>query len=141
MDINKVILGGKVIRIFDLKYWPDGTPWMALTLATEKRFAKGGKESQYHRVVLVGRFAETIQTHLELQQEIQATGELTHRKAGEQTWISEVRVEHSYELVLGAKRRREPDDASDVEGSDGVAEPTSRVPARTAARPQSRQPH
>lgn len=110
MDINLVILSGRVVRIFDLKYWPDGTPWMALSLVTTRRLGHD-THSQFHRVVLVGRFTESVQMELDTQQEIRLTGELTHRKAGE-TWITEVRVDSPSNLEMGQKRRRPSDNAA-----------------------------
>lgn len=110
-NINKVILGGRIARFFDLKYFPDGTPSIAITLASSEFFNdKSGacqERTEFHRVVFYGRCAETVQTHAVVGQGLFVEGKLTHRSFGEgekKEFITEVRVEGN-NFQFGSKPR------------------------------------
>jgi single-strand DNA-binding protein len=114
VNINKVMLAGRAARIFDLKYFTDGTPSMAITLATSDFWndAAGARQehSEFHRVVFVGKAADNVQRHLEVGQGIYVCGKLTHRSFGEgeaRQYITEVRVDDN-DYQFGPKPKAKP---------------------------------
>jgi single-strand DNA-binding protein len=111
VNINKVILAGRIAKMFDLKYFDDGTPSLPITLATNEQWTdKCGarrERSDFHRVVLVGKAAEIVQTYAILGQELHVCGKLTHRPFGagqRRQLITEVRVS-DMDFGFGAKPR------------------------------------
>jgi single-strand DNA-binding protein len=100
MNINKVMLAGRIARLYDMKYFDDGTPSLALNLATTESWVdKSGERrerGEFHRVVLVGRAADIVQEHAVVGQALYVCGKLTHRAWGEgaqRHFITEVRVD------------------------------------------------
>jgi len=126
VNINKVILAGRIARLFDVKYFDDGTACMAVTLATTEAWTdKSGsrrERSDFHRAIFVGRSAEIVQEHAVVGQELYVCGRLIHRAWGEgaqRQFITEVRVD-GMDFEFGA-RPRQPDRAAADSASAEVA--------------------
>ncbi len=112
MNINKVMLAGRIARLYDMKYFDDGTPSLALNLATTESWVdKSGERrerGEFHRVVLVGRAADIVQEHAVVGQALYVCGKLTHRAWGEgaqRHFITEVRVD-GLDFEFGARPRQ-----------------------------------
>lgn len=132
MDVNKVVLIGKVIKIYPLRYWESGEPTMALTLVTEER-----NSSVYHRVVLDGKWVEAVQINLDLQQEVMVEGKL-HYWQGERGHMVDIKVKNSYDFTYGAKAKPRSDANTGEEHSDSSAVPPPGGPRSDARSSTSR---
>ena len=126
MNINKVILAGRAARIFDLKYFSDGTASLPVTLATSEHWtdANGNKQerTEFHRVIFIGKAADLVQRYLEVGQGLYVCGKLTHRSFGEgeqRQFITEVRVD-DMDFQFGSKPR------TAAPQQDGVSKGTAR---------------
>ncbi len=64
-SVNKVILVGNLGQDPEVRYFPDGTAFVNLSLATtsnwkDKNSGEKREETEWHRVVLRGRQAEVV---------------------------------------------------------------------------------
>lgn len=130
MNINKVMLAGRTAKIFDLKYFSDGTASLPVTLATSEHWTDGSGQRQerteFHRVIFLGRAADIVQRYLEVGQELYVCGKLTHRRFGEgelKQFITEVRVD-DMDFEFGVKAK--PASHQDSVASKAIARPARR---------------
>ena len=83
-SVNKVILVGNLGRDAELRYTPGGAAVATLNLATTEVFKdrEGQKkeDTQWHRVILWGKTAETLQDYLTKGKQIYVEGKLQTRK-------------------------------------------------------------
>ena len=83
-SVNKVILVGNLGRDAELRYTPGGAAVATLNLATTEVFKdrEGQKkeDTQWHRVILWGKTAETLQDYLVKGKQIYVEGKLQTRK-------------------------------------------------------------
>src|SRR3954449_9059370 len=81
---NKVILVGNLGRDAELRYTPGGAPVATLNLATTEVWNdKGGQrqeKTEWHRVVLWGKTAESLSEYLTKGKQIYVEGKLQTRK-------------------------------------------------------------
>jgi len=84
-SVNKVILVGNLGRDAELRYTPGGAPVATLNMATTEVWngkASGQKQekTEWHRVVLWGKSAESLQEYLTKGKQIYVEGRLQTRK-------------------------------------------------------------
>src|SRR4029078_5365360 len=83
-SVNKVILVGNLGRDAELRYTPGGAAGATLNLATTETWKdkEGQKkeDTQWHRVILWGKTAETLQDYLTKGKQIYVEGKLQMRK-------------------------------------------------------------
>ena len=98
-SVNKVILVGNLGRDAELRYTPGGAPVATLNLATTEVWNdKGGQrqeKTEWHRVVLWGKTAESLNEYLVKGKQIYIEGRLQTRqwddKDGNKRYTTEIR--------------------------------------------------
>ena len=98
-SVNKVILVGNLGRDAELRYTPGGAAVATLNLATTEVFKdrEGQKkeDTQWHRVILWGKTAESLQDYLTKGKQIYVEGKLQTRqwddKDGNKRYTTEIR--------------------------------------------------
>src|SRR5215203_7070447 len=111
-SVNKVILVGNLGRDAELRYTPAGAAVATLNLATTEVFKdrEGQKkeDTQWHRVILWGKTAETLQDYLTKGKQIYVEGKLQTRKwkdkDGNDKYTTEVRGDRVVLLSGGGLR-------------------------------------
>ncbi len=114
-SVNKVILVGNLGRDAELRYTPGGAAVSTLNLATTEVFKdrEGQKkeDTQWHRVILWGKTAETLQDYLVKGKQIYVEGKLQTRKwkdkDGNDKYTTEVRGDRVVLLSGGGGSRGE----------------------------------
>jgi single-strand DNA-binding protein len=126
-SVNKVILVGNLGRDAELRYTPGGSPVATLNLATTEVWTdKGGQKqekTEWHRVVLWGKMAESLSEYLVKGKQIYVEGRLQTRqwddKDGNKRYTTEIRGDR---LVLlgggGGGRSAAPRDQSGGGGAE-----------------------
>src|SRR5262245_1549114 len=110
-SVNKVILVGNLGRDAELRYTPGGAAVATLNLATTEVFKdrEGQKkeDTQWHRVILWGKTAETLQDYLTKGKQIYVEGKLQTRKwkdkDGNDKYTTEIRGDRVVLLSGGAR--------------------------------------
>lgn len=98
-SVNKVILVGNLGRDAELRYTPGGAPVATLNMATTEIWNdKGGQrqeKTEWHRIVLWGKTAESLNEYLTKGKQIYVEGRLQTRKwqdkDGNEKYTTEVR--------------------------------------------------
>ena len=122
-SVNKVILVGNLGRDAELRYTPGGAAVATLNLATTEVFKdrEGQKkeDTQWHRVILWGKTAETLQDYLTKGKQIYVEGKLQTRKwkdkDGNDKYTTEIRGDRVVLLSGGGRG----DGAGRGEGAGG----------------------
>jgi single-strand DNA-binding protein len=110
-SVNKVILVGNLGRDAELRYTPGGAAVATLNLATTEVFKdkEGQKkeDTQWHRIILWGKTAETLQDYLTKGKQIYVEGKLQTRKwkdkDGNDKYTTEVRGDRVVLLSGGGR--------------------------------------
>ena len=127
-SVNKVILVGNLGRDAELRYTPGGAAVATLNLATTEVFKdrEGQKkeDTQWHRVILWGKTAETLQDYLTKGKQIYVEGKLQTRKwkdkDGNEKYTTEVKGDRVVLLSGGGGNRGEG-----ARGESGAARSTT----------------
>jgi single-strand DNA-binding protein len=98
-SVNKVILVGNLGRDAELRYTPGGAPVATLNLATTEvwndKAGQKQEKTEWHRVVLWGKSAETLSEYLVKGKQIYVEGRLQTRqwddKDGNKRYTTEIR--------------------------------------------------
>src|SRR5512136_1915973 len=125
-SVNKVILVGNLGRDAEVRYTPSGAAVATLSLATTEVFKdKDGQrqeQTEWHRVVLWGKTAETLSEYLRKGKQIYVEGRLQTRswddKEGKKRYTTEIRGDRIVLLGGGPGRG-----APAAEREEGVHEP------------------
>jgi len=138
-SVNKVILVGNLGRDAELRYTPGGAAVATLNLATTEVWNDKNQQRQekteWHRVVLWGKQAESLQEYLTKGKQIYVEGRLQTRqwddKDGNKRYTTEIRSERilppeergelleiPIEIAVSAEIRQLVDLLSRVEGSE-----------------------
>ena len=84
MSLNKVLVIGHLGQDPEIRYTPAGMPVVNLSVATDEAYRdKEGKRqerTQWHRVVVIGKFALTCREYLKKGREIFVEGRLQYRE-------------------------------------------------------------
>lgn len=108
-SVNKVILVGNLGRDAELRYTPGGAPVATLNLATTEVWNdKGGQrqeKTEWHRIVLWGKSAESLSEYLVKGKQIYVEGRLQTRqwddKDGNKRYTTEIRGDRIVLLSSG----------------------------------------
>ncbi len=127
-SVNKVILVGNLGRDAELRYTAGGAAVATLNLATTEVWNdKGGQrqeKTEWHRVVLWGKQAETLAEYLTKGKQIYVEGRIQTRqwedKDGQKRYTTEVRGDRVVLLSSGGGRGRSTE-RDDTGG--GIEEP------------------
>ncbi len=100
-SVNKVILVGNLGRDSELKYTPSGAAVATLNLATTEvwndRNSQRQEKTEWHRVVLWGKQAESLQEYLTKGKQIYVEGRLQTRqwddKDGNKRYTTEIKAD------------------------------------------------
>jgi single-strand DNA-binding protein len=100
-SVNKVILVGNLGRDAEMRFTSGGTPVATVSMATTERFndREGNKkeDTQWHRIVIWGKTAESIHEYLTKGKQIYVEGRLQTRewqdKEGKTNKTTEVRAD------------------------------------------------
>lgn len=107
-SLNKAQVIGYLGKDAELKYTPSGTPVSTISLATSERWTdketgKPQEKTEWHRIVIWGKQAETLAQYLEKGKQIYVEGRLQTRewedKDGQKRWTTEIRADRV--LLLG----------------------------------------
>jgi single-strand DNA-binding protein len=100
-SVNKVILVGNLGRDAELRYTPGGAPVATINMATTEVWNdKGGQrqeKTEWHRVVLWGKTAESLNEYLTKGKQIYVEGRLQTRqwddKDGNKRYTTEIKAD------------------------------------------------
>jgi len=128
-SVNKVILVGNLGRDAELRYTPGGAPVATLNLATtevwnDKASGQKQEKTEWHRIVLWGKSAESLSEYLTKGKQIFVEGRLQTRKwqdkDGNDKYTTEIRADRITLLGGGG-------------GGGGGARQPQRTPAAVGA--------
>ena len=97
VDINVVVLVGRLTRDCELKTTPQGTPVCRFSIAVNRRKRTGDRwedEVSYFDVVLWGKSAETLKPYLQKGRQVSIEGELRQNR-----WEQEGKTNSKVEVV------------------------------------------
>ena len=133
-SVNKVILVGNLGRDAELRYTPGGTAVATLNLATteqwtDRQSGQRKEDTQWHRVVVWGKTAESLNEYLTKGKQIYVEGRLQTRqwddKDGNRRYTTEIRCDRV--VLLGGGRGGgggpQPVDRDEHAGDDGGGKP------------------
>lgn len=110
-SVNKVILVGNLGRDAELRYTPGGAAVANFSIATtetwtDKNSGERREQTEWHRVVLWGKQAETLNEYLKKGRQIYVEGRLQTRqwddRDGNKRYTTEVRSDRL--VLLGGRR-------------------------------------
>ena len=120
-SVNKVILVGNLGRDAELRYTPGGAPVATLNLATtevwnDKASGQKQEKTEWHRIVLWGKSAESLSEYLTKGKQIYVEGRLQTRKwqdkDGNDKYTTEIRADRITLLGGGGGGGRWPSAAA-----------------------------
>ncbi len=138
-SVNKVILVGNLGRDAELRYTPGGAPVATLNMATTEvwndKSGQKQEKTEWHRVVLWGKSAESLSEYLVKGKQIYVEGRLQTRKwqdkDGNDKYSTEIRGDR---IVLlggggggGGARQQARGGASMMDESMGGPEPAGEI--------------
>ena len=136
-SVNKVILVGNLGRDAELRYTPGGAPVATLNMATTEVWNdKGGQKqekTEWHRIVLWGKTAESLNEYLIKGKQIYVEGRLQTRqwddKDGNKRYTTEIRGDR---VVLlggggGGQRQGARGAAGGAQTEDPMGEPVTEL--------------
>src|ERR671914_2568723 len=111
-SVNKVILVGNLGRDAELRYTPGGSPVATLNLATTEiwndKAGQKQEKTEWHRVVLWGKTAESLSEYLTKGKQIYVEGRLQTRqwddKDGNKRYTTEIKADRITLLGGGGGR-------------------------------------
>lgn len=111
-SVNKVLLVGNLGRDAEVRYTPGGAPVASFSIATTENWtSKDGEkheQTEWHRIVLWGKQAETLQPYLTKGKQIFVEGRLQTRqweKDGQKHYTTEIKADRI--VLLGGGRGSE----------------------------------
>src|SRR5262245_16770780 len=131
-SVNKVILVGNLGRDAELRYTPGGAAVATLNMATTEvwndKAGQRQEKTEWHRVVLWGKTAESLAEYLTKGKQIYVEGRLQTRqwddKDGNKRYTTEIRSDRVV-LLSGGGGRSAPADRSEApSGHAPVQEPS-----------------
>jgi single-strand DNA-binding protein len=138
-SVNKVILVGNLGRDAEMRFTSGGTPVATVSMATTERFTdrEGQKkeDTQWHRIVIWGKTAESLHEYLTKGKQIYVEGKLQTRewqdKEGKTNKTTEVRADKIVLLGGGGGERA---------GGGGGSRPSRERYAEPGGEPQDSGP-
>jgi single-strand DNA-binding protein len=109
-SVNKAILVGNLGRDAEMRFTAGGTPVATVSLATTERFTdrdgQKREDTQWHRVVIWGKTAESLHEYLTKGKQIYVEGRIQTRewtdKEGKQARTTEIRADRVVLLSSGS---------------------------------------
>ncbi|HUU33516.1 MAG TPA: single-stranded DNA-binding protein [Vicinamibacterales bacterium] len=134
-SVNKVILVGNLGRDAELRSTPSGQSVASFSIATTENWTgKDGQkqeQTEWHRIVLWGKTADTLQPYLTKGKQIYLEGRLQTRqweKDGQKHYTTEVKADKVVLLGGGAGRSGDRGDRNDSGGySEPVGQPAGAI--------------
>lgn len=126
-SVNKVILVGNLGRDAEVKVTASGQSVASFSIATTETWTKDGEKkekTEWHRIVLWGRQADTLQPYLTKGKQIYVEGRLETRnweKDGQKHYTTEVKADRIVLLGGGRGGERSAGDRSDSGYTDPLA--------------------
>jgi len=129
-SVNKVILVGNLGRDAEVRYTPGGAAVASFSIATTENWtSKDGEkheQTEWHRIVLWGKSAESLQPYLTKGKQIYVEGRLQTRqweKDGQKHYTTEIKSDRI--VLLGGGARSGGGDRPIDRGSDqgGYSDP------------------
>lgn len=122
--VNKAILVGNLGRDAELRYTAGGAAVSTFSIATTERFndrdGNRKEDTQWHRIVMWGKLAETLTEYLTKGKQVYVEGKIMTRewegKDGALKKQTEIRAERVV-LLGGGRRERTEDDGGDGGGT------------------------
>ena len=136
VDINVVVLVGRLTRDCELKSTPQGTSVCRFSIAVNRRKRTGDRwedEVSYFDVVLWGKSAETLKPYLQKGRQVSIEGELRQNR-----WEQEGKTNSKVEVVannvqlLGGGNQGTPAPMQGPAGRDGQSQSYSPAPGPEA---------
>jgi single-strand DNA-binding protein len=132
-SVNKVLLVGNLGRDAEVRYTPGGAPVASFSIATTENWtSKDGEkheQTEWHRIVLWGKQAETLQPYLTKGKQIFVEGRLQTRqwddKDGNKRYTTEIRGDRVVLLSSGGGGGAGRQQARAASGPDETMEPVS----------------
>ncbi len=132
-SVNKVILVGNLGRDAELRHTPGGSPVATLNLATTEiwndKAGQRQEKTEWHRVVLWGKTAESLNEYLTKGKQIYVEGRLQTRqwddKDGKKRYTTEIRGDRI--VLLGGGARQQTRGAAAAGPEDPMGEPVSEL--------------
>jgi len=133
-SVNKVILVGNLGRDAELRYTPGGAPVATLNLATTEvwndKAGQKQEKTEWHRVVLWGKSAESLSEYLVKGKQIYVEGRLQTRqwddKDGNKRYTTEIRGDRIV-LLGGAGGGGARSQQSRPAGEEHLGEPVTEL--------------
>jgi single-strand DNA-binding protein len=138
-SVNKVILVGNLGRDAELRYTPGGSAVATLNLATTEvwndKAGQKQEKTEWHRIVLWGKTAESLNEYLTKGKQIYVEGRLQTRqwddKDGNKRYTTEIRGDRIVLLggggAAGGGGRSQARGGSSSGADDHMAEPVSEL--------------
>jgi single-strand DNA-binding protein len=112
-SVNKAILVGNLGRDAEMRFTAGGTPVATVSLATTERFTdKDGQkreDTQWHRIVIWGKTAQSLHEYLTRGKQIYVEGRIQSRKwtdkEGKEVTTTEIRADRIVLLGGGGEGR------------------------------------
>ena len=113
-SVNKAILVGNLGRDAEMRFTAGGTPVATVSLATTEKFTdrdgQKREDTQWHRIVIWGKTAETLHEYLTKGKQIYVEGRIQTRewqdKEGKQQRTTEIRADRIVLLSSGGGGER-----------------------------------
>ena len=124
-SVNKVILVGNLGRDAEVKVTASGQSVASFSIATTETWTKDGEKkekTEWHRIVLWGRQADTLQPYLTKGKQIYVEGRLETRqweKDGQKHYTTEVKADRI--VLLGGGRGGERSERGESSYADPMA--------------------
>ena len=141
-SLNRVTLLGNLGKDPDVRYIPDGTAVVTVSLATsetwkDKATGERKEQTEWHRLVLFRRLAEIAGQSLKKGSQIYATGRIQTRK-----WIDSTGIErYTTEIVVNEMQMLGKREGKTESSHTSTPAPQpARTGSRTAPRAQAPQP-
>ncbi len=127
-SVNKAILVGNLGRDAEVKVTASGQSVASFSIATTETWTKDGEKkekTEWHRIVLWGRQADTLQPYLTKGKQIYVEGRIETRqweKDGQKHYTTEIKADRIV-LLGGGARGGERVERSDTSYSDAMKDP------------------
>jgi single-strand DNA-binding protein len=127
-SVNKVILVGNLGRDAEVKVTASGQSVASFSIATTETWTKDGEKkekTEWHRIVLWGRQADTLQPYLTKGKQIYVEGRLETRqweKDGQKHYTTEIKADRIV-LLGGGRGGGDRSDRSETAYADPMKEP------------------
>ena len=134
-SVNKVILVGNLGRDAELRYTPGGAPVATLNLATTEvwndKAGQKQEKTEWHRVVLWGKSAESLSEYLVKGKQIYVEGRLQTRqwddKDGNKRYTTEIRADRITLLGSAGGGGRSPQRGAGAPMDEPMGEPAAEL--------------